>query len=49
MQVPLFVLDATPEPLDKDVVHPPTFAVDAGKNSLRFEDTGKGSRGKLRP
>jgi hypothetical protein len=36
-----FVRDAAPQPLDENVAHPAAFAVDAGRDIMRFEHAGE--------
>ena len=38
VQVDMLILDRAPEPFDKDVVHPPSFAIHADFNAVCLQD-----------
>ncbi len=43
VQINAFVFQGTPQPLDKDIVHPATFAVHRGLDVVRLEFVDPGS------
>ena len=47
VQVNMLVLHRAPESLDKDVVHPSSFAVHADRNVVRLQDAGELFAGEL--
>ena len=49
VQVNMLVLHRAPESLDKDVVHPSSFAIHADCNVVRLQDAGELFAGELAP
>ena len=49
VKVNLFILEASPEPLNEDVVHPATFAIHADFNVQVYQSTCPVLRGELTP
>src|SRR6516165_9797611 len=49
MEVDLFVFEAAPQPLDKDVVHAPALAIHADHDPVPFQGAGKVVAGELAP
>src|SRR5690348_18327136 len=47
MKVDLFVFETAPQPLDKDVLHTPAFAVHADRDAMPLLDAGKVVTGEL--
>ena len=42
VEVNMLVLDRSPKPFDKHVVHPPAFTIHADLNAVGLRDAGKG-------
>ena len=49
VQINMLVLHRAPEPFNKDVVHPSSFAIHADRNVVRLQDTGELFTGELTP
>src|SRR5499427_1167308 len=49
MEVDLFVFEAAPQPLDKDVVHAPALAVHADHDAMPLQGAGKVVTGEVAP
>ena len=49
VEVDMLVLHRAPEPFDKDVVHPPSFAIHADLDLVGLQDAGELLAGELTP